>query len=387
MTDITPVSPHNEIEVNRVRTETTLQYENAINPRSAFHVYPEGEHHKFISPVIDPGRERWCGPSQKEQKVKRLQKQERKKSGLPPVEPDDTAFFLHQPYLSFHAPPRVLYTGSSKYTANPVVLIHDGCFWRDYKLQLGQSISQPGVIDPRGVVSWRHNGGDKKALKDDEHKLKGYKVRGWRLWGETGKKYVHTVRANRKAGKGTDPDVLEVKGLESEKPAVAEEVIHLRWISPLSRHTRCYHFHYLGIDFYWKGTASVRESRACGLFLRFNHLKLVARLPIVNGKRYGQDELCLGKYTCSIAARKSGTLEFFDETILRLVDAHAPSMLDSSSDEGQLEENMRNERVLKLRKSTLYQVFMATATCMIRNEKEKRHTLLELLIVAAEGGG
>ncbi|KAJ5062646.1 hypothetical protein J3E74DRAFT_416543 [Bipolaris maydis] len=387
MTDVTPVSPLDEIEVNRVRTETTLQSENATNPRSTFHVYAKHECHKCISPVIDPGKERWCGPNQKEQKARRLKKQERKKSGLPPVEPDDNAFFMHQPYLSFHVPPRVLYTGNSKYTAKPAVLIHDGCFWRDYKLQLGPAISQPGVIDPRGVVSWRHNGGDKKALKADEHKLKGYKVRGWRLWGETGKKYVHTVRANRKAGKGTDPDVLEVKGVEFEKPAVAEEVVHLRWMSPLSRHTRYYHFHYMDIDFYWKGTASVSESRACGLFLRFNHLKLVARLPIVDDKKHEQGEPCLGKYTCSIAAKKNGTLEFFDDAILRLVDAYAPSMLGLSSGEGQLEENMKNERVLRLRKSTLYQVFMATATCMIRSEKEKRHTLLELLTVAAEGGG
>jgi hypothetical protein len=50
------------------------------------------------------------------------------------------------------------------------------------------------VVDPRGVVGWRHHGGDKGALKDDDRKLKGYKTRTRRLWGETGKEYVHDVK-------------------------------------------------------------------------------------------------------------------------------------------------------------------------------------------------
>jgi hypothetical protein len=381
------VSPLDYLNITRIPTEATLQPEKGIIPRSVYHVYEKHECHKSISPVVDPTKERWSGPSRKEQKAKRLRKQERKDSGLPPVEPDDTAFFMHRPYLAFHAPPRVLYTGNSKYTAKPAVLIHDGCFWTKYKLQLGPSISQPGVIDPRGVVAWRHNGGDKKALKADDHKLKGYKVRGWRLWGETGKAYVHAVKAKRETGKGPDPDVLGVEDSESERPAVAEDVVCLRWLNPLSRHTRCYHFHYMGIDFYWKGTASVSESRACGLLLRFNHLKLVARLPFMDGKEHEQDELCLGKYTCSIASQKNGTLEFFDVAILHLIDEHAPSMLQLSSEKKQLEEDAETERALRVRKSTLYQVFVATAMCMIRSEKEKRHKLLELLAAIAEGGG
>lgn len=381
--NITPTSSIEENEIAGNPTEATLQSEKAIKPQSTYHIYEENPLDKCISPVIDPAREKWFGPSPKEQKIKRLQKKERKSSGLPPVEPNDTAFYMHQPYLSFHMPPQVLYMGNSKYTAKPAVLIHEGCFWKKYKLQLGPSISRPGVIDPRGVVSWRHNGGDKKALKADDHKLKGYRVRGWRLWGETGKAYVHAVKANRAAGKGPDPDVFDSK---SENPAVAEEVVYLRWMSPLSRHTRCYHFHYMGLDFYWKGTASVRESRACGLLLRFNHLKLIARLPIADDKKREEDELCLGRYTCSIACKKSGTLEFFDTAILHLIDEYTLSVLDLSSEEGP-EEDAETEKFLKLRKSRLYQVFVATAMCMIKSEKEKRHKLMELILSAAEGGG
>jgi hypothetical protein len=301
------------------------------------------------------------------------------------VEPDNNAFFLHRPYLAFHVPPRVLYMGNSKHTAQPAVLIHEGCFWKEYKLQLLPPI--PGIIDPRGVVCWRHNGGDKKALKLDDHKFKGYKVRTWRLWGETGKDYVHSVKSTRDTGDGLDPDVIREQNVRSGEPATADEVVYLRWTNPLSRRTRRYHFHYAGIDFLWKGTGSVKESRACGLLLRFNHLKLVAQVPATEQKRQEPAELCLGTYTSSVAREKNGTLEFFDATIMRLVDEYAPSML--SEIEGGLEEEDKDtERVLRMRRSTLYQVFVATAMCMIKSEKEKRHTLLDLLLTGAtEGGG
>jgi hypothetical protein len=334
-------------------------------------------------------KERRSGPTVKQQKAKRKEKKERMDSGLPRIDPDDDAFFLHRPYLAFHVPPRVLYMGNSKRNAKPVVLIHEGCFWREYKLQLGPSISKPGVLDPRGVVAWRHNGGDEKALKADDHKLKGYKVRTWRLWGETGKEYVHTVKANRDAGEGLDPVVLEEPGFKPERPATAEEVVYLRWMSPLSRHTRCYHFQYAGIDFYWKGTGSVKETRFCGFFLRFNHLKLVAKLPGAKSEKEKEPtEVILGTYTSSVAKMKNGTLEFDDAAILRLIDENAPFMLARPSAGEQLtEEETEVARALRLRRSTMYQVFVATAMCMIKAEKEKRHTLLDLVINAAEQGG
>jgi hypothetical protein len=52
------------------------------------------------------------------------------------------------------------------------------------------------------------------------------------------------------------------------------------------------------------------------------------------------------------------------------------------------EEEEDTARILRMKRSTLYQVFVATAMCMIKSEKEKRHTLLDLLIAAiTEGGG
>jgi hypothetical protein len=385
----TPVPSLESIQVTRLPTEDGLEPSLDIEQRSTFHVYQKHECHKSISPTTDPLKERRSGPTVKQQKAKRKEKKERMDSGLPRIDPDDDAFFLHRPYLAFHVPPRVLYMGNSKHNAKPVVLIHDGCFWREYKLQLGPSISKPGVLDPRGVVAWRHNGGDEKALKADDHKLKGYKVRTWRLWGETGKEYVHTVKANRDAGEGLDPVVLEEPGFKPERPATAEEVVYLRWMSPLSRHTRCYHFQYAGIDFYWKGTGSVKETRFCGFFLRFNHLKLVAKLPGAKSEKEKEPtEVILGTYTSSVAKMKNGTLEFDDAAILRLIDENAPFMLARPSAGEQLtEEETGVARALRLRRSTMYQVFVATAMCMIKAEKEKRHTLLDLVINAAEQGG
>ena len=272
------------------------------------------------------------------------------------------------------------------------MLIHQGCFWREYKLQLGPSIGKPGVLDPRGVVAWKHNGGDKKALRADDRKLKGYRVRTWRLWGETGKEYVKSVKETRETGDGIDPDVLEVKAESTETPATADETVSLRWTSPLSLSTRHYHFHYRGIDFAWKGTGTVRESRRCGMFLCFNHLKLVAKVPLSSDEKHNEVlEVCLGKFTSSVAKQKNGTLELFDATILRLLEEYMPSMLvrDPFEDEvsgvaGQ-EDEARN--IAWLKKTTLYQVIIATAMCMIMSEKEKRHTLIDFILQAGEGGG
>jgi hypothetical protein len=212
-------------------------------------------------------------------------------------------------------------------------------------------------------------------------------VRTWRLWGETGKKYVHAVKAVRKTGEGLDPDMIPGSAVGSEKPATADEVVHLRWTNPLSRHTRCYHFQYAGIDFFWKGTSSVKESRRCGIMLRFNHLKLVARLPGTEEKGEQRDEVCLGTYTSSVASTKSGVLELFDAVILRLIDAHAPTMLARIEEEAD-EEETDSARILRVKRGRLYQVLVATAMCMIKSEKEKRHTLMDLILaIATEGGG
>jgi hypothetical protein len=357
---------------------------------STYHIYSVHPCHKLITPTSDPSKDRRGGPTLKEQKEHRKDTLSRKTIGLPPIDPDENAFFLHKPYLAFHMPPYVLYLGNSRHVNTPAVLIYQSCFWRSYRVQLGPALAQPGVLDPRGVIAWKHNGGDKKALDFDARKLKGYKVRTWRLWGETGREYVHGVKKIRQVGKGQDPDVVS----EDFESARADEVMYLRWISPFSRNTRKYHFHYQGVDFYWKGTGTVKESRTCGMFLRYNHLKLVARsLLSGNEKDNEQREICLGKFTSSVAKQKSGVLKLYDHGILRLVDGHEPAVLEESFVEECKEsrpvvaEDDSEAKISRLKKSALYQVIMATAVCMIMGEKEKRHTLMDVILGLAEGGG
>jgi hypothetical protein len=244
-------------------------------------------------------------------------------------------------------------------------------------------------LDPRGVVSWRHNG----DTKGDEHALKGYKVRGWRLWGEAGKAYVHGIKASRLNGTTDDPDIPPPRTFS---PARASEVVYLRWTSPFSRHTRTYHFRFRGLDFIWKGTGTVKETRRCGAWLRFNHLKLVVRVPLNEEKKGNGEEsveVCIAKFTSSVAKVKGGVLEVYDGVILRLCEEGSMGLLDlsprSEDEKGTaavMEDDME-KRLSQLKKSTLYQLIMATALCMISSEKEKRHTLIDFLLQAAEGGG
>lgn len=375
----------------------TMTFASSESSGSAYHIYHRCELHKSISPVVDPSKERFWGPTPKETRQDRERRKLEKTTTVSEViDGSNAKFFLNQPYLAFHTPPAVLYNGTNRYSGKPLVLIHAYAFWRKWKMQLGPSIATTGVIDPRGVVCWRHNGGDKNALKSDDRKLKGYKVRTWRLWCEHGKEYVKSVKAMRKAGGGPDPDVIEEQ--RKDVPARADEVVYLKWMSPLSRHTRRYHFQYAGIDFYWKGTGSVMERRACGFLVKYNHLKLVAMVPDISekdggdGLGKGMAEVCLGKYTSSIAAKKSGTLELFDAPIWHLINEHVPSAMAqvqaemAGGEEEKEDEDDEEGRIAAMKKTFLYQVIVATAMCMIHGEKEKREVVKAILVELISSG-
>lgn len=369
------------IQVTRLPTsasESTAQ----DDAHSTLHIYPHKDRHTHIKPTKDLSKESSWG------KAARKARKEHKENGnvLEVSESADGegAFFLHSPYLAFHDPPKVLYMGADR-NATPIMLIHGGAFWRKYKLQLGSSIGTPGVIDPRGVVCWKHNGGDKHDLKADDKKLKGYKVRTWRLWGETGKAYVHGTKANRKAGIRPDPDVLDDLGYGEDgeiiEPARAEEVVYLKWERPFSRHTRRYHFQYAGVDFYWKGTGTVKKSGSCGFFVRFNHLKLVAKIPVAAASKKDRPEVCLAKYTCSLSGGKCGKLDIFDTALLRLAEEYVQPIGEIGIEQ---EEAVK---IARLKKTLLYQIVIATGLCMVSAEKEKRKAVWEWLQEAGEGAG
>ncbi|KAF2626262.1 hypothetical protein BU25DRAFT_104302 [Macroventuria anomochaeta] len=428
--DKTFIKPSDSIKIDITRLPADKDELEDTTPattgpsRTALHIYFEPTcGHKLITPTLSPSQERRWGPSPKQQKARRIAKKEAKKlretnrvspssltpPGPPPlpvstepVQAEEGSYFLHTPYVSFHLPPSVLYVGSERYApSRPVALVHGGWFWRSYKIQLGPSLAISGVIDPRGVVSYQHNGGDKKTLQRNEahgdgRMLKGYKVRGWRLWGETGKSYVHTIRSNRKAGISfDDPDIENKHGEGRTREKVkADEVVYLRWTTPLSRQTRCYTFQYRGIEFQWKGTGTVSEGRRCGWLLRFCHLKLVAQIPFNSkphaGKEDGMREVCLAKYTSSIATEKSGALEIFDSVVLRFVQDCVPGLLVKEvlgEEKGVDGDGDEEDKIARLKGGVLYQVIVATVLCMVNAEKEKRHTLIDLIIGAGENAG
>lgn len=391
---------------------------SAWKKHTTFHIYTDRDcGHKAITPIPSPSQERRFGPTVREQKARRIAQKEARKlrstteafrlpfrpsdTGSPLVLPDsipEDTYYSHTPYLSFHIPPSILYTGVDRHAPSvPVALIHTACFWREYKIQLGPSLALPGVVDPRGVVSWRHNGGSKRDLREDEkshdgRKLKGYRVRGWRLWGETGKEYVHSVKHKREEGLvSDDPDIEH----EVDKDGVgvkvhAEEVVWLRWSSPFSRDTRRYTFWFKGVEFQWRGTGTVSEERKCGWMLRFCHLKLVARVPVDPEEDRGvSQEICLGKYTCSIAAEKSGSLEVFDHAVLAFVQQSMPGLLATGRADGEKTKMLEDDeaKTKRLKKGIFYQVIIATALCVAKAEKEKRHTIIDLLLCAGENAG
>jgi hypothetical protein len=374
-----------QIDITRLPTSNSSC---TLSTHTTYHIYHIKDRHTPISTCANAPKDRHFGLSLSEQKA-RLKSEKACETSANKITPN---FFLHKPNLAFHKPPYVLYAWPSEHSVCPTVLIHSSCFWRSYKIQLGPSIAEPGVLDPRGVVSWKHNGGDKQTLKCDEKLLKGYKVRSWRLWGDSGKSYIRSINTLRKQPNGNangnaDPDIIPPNPSNLDfTPARANEVVHLTWTSPFSRHTRRYHFSFRGTDFYWKGTGTVHESRRCGMFLRFNHLKLVVKVPEEEGH-----EVCLGKYTSSVARKKSGVLELFDGAMVRFDEEYALGLLDRGSEDaetedGLVENNGENKRA-RLKKSMWYQVSVATAICMVASEKEKRHTLIDLLMHAAEGGG
>jgi hypothetical protein len=339
------------------------------------------------------------------------------------VEFSSEAYYLHSPYISFHCPPRVLRRGGNKH-APPICLLHNSFLWRRWRLQFGDILSQKGVIDPRGAISWDYN-----EDSNSDEALKGYKVRSWRLWGESGKKYHQQVNLERQQSNLQDeePSLVQVKSAPadpgSEKhhlvqppPAKADltldvqsdivssqeasngpiQAITLHWESPFSKATRRYSFRFGEIDFYWKGTGTVKHEGSWSWIVRFNHLKLVARLPAplqspVEGQASPSSddpsvELILARYTSSPWQEKCGELEVFDSVVRRFVQSRfnpielAPEKLQ--------ECDMNEAELDELRKTRLYDLIMATTLCMVIGERQKRETLREVIqLLAAEGGG
>jgi hypothetical protein len=359
-------------QVNNLPSAASNQ-DTSTTVRTTYHIYHEKNRHRRIQTTIDLDLE-------SPRSAARCAAKEKVQTRTVDETDASQSFFFHKPYLAFHSPPLVLHAGSTKH-GPPVLLIHSSAFWRKYKIQYGDSLAAADVLDPRGVVAFSHHGGNKPdQLKADDTKLKGYKVRTWRLWGESGKDYVRQVREERKHGRKRESGPQRS---ECGDPVRADGVVYLKWSNPFSLCTRQYHFHYASIDFYWKGTSSVKKRGFFGMFVRFNHLKIVAAIhvpsPVETGAEPAVREVCLGRYVSSVSKKKCGRLELYDGVIARLVEEH------SGKKDGEQERG--RDETLERRKVCLVRIIVATAICMIAAEKEKREAVGQWLEHAGEGGG
>ena len=170
-----------------------------------------------------------------------------------------------------------------------------------------------------------------------------------------------------------------------------------------SHKTRLYRFEHAGLDFYWKGTGTVKETKTCGWFMRFHHLKLCVRVPIVatsddsgpvkravsrgsilspfRGKSAGFREVCLAKYTSSICAKKAGVLEIYDDVIHRL------SLDGVIGMDSEKRRELETAGIIGVKNLRLYDIIVASAMCMMIGEWQKRMVIIAILAAGGEGGG
>lgn len=279
-------------------------------------------------------------------------------------------YFLHLPTVYGHCPPYTLRRGGTK-AAPTCCLLSCSAAWRTWKLEFGDVLAQPGVVDGRGVVNAAYG-----SKKGEEGTLMGYGVRKKRWWGESGKAW-HVAQAAA-LSKSSDDAIAG----EKIKP---DEIVLLKWTAPLSLRAREYSFSWRGFSFVWKGTGrDVQLSKKFwGPFVRYNHLKLVVLMPGRGNE--GGGEAVLARYTCVVGQRKAGRLEVCSagvDVLLNLLD-------DTKIEKAPLSTGMEDASIDDAANTAqcLVDVVMGTAMCMIIGEFAKRKVLLEVLLALAEGGG
>ncbi|EAW15028.1 uncharacterized protein ACLA_004420 [Aspergillus clavatus NRRL 1] len=289
----------------------------------------------------------------------KTQKRRQKKQKEDPSSLEDPAgYYVHRPYLSFHHPPRTLHHTASR-DGDSICLIHSYSCWRRWRLQFGPAIAT--AIDPRGVVKWQHRTHvDNKVHGDCD--LKGYKVRCWRLWGESGKQYHRDVNAKRNQGHDSEDDQACHEQLQ------ATDTFQMAWSTPFSKQTRKYKFSYSGIEFAWKGTKNLPgDSKWPRRLMPWHHLKLVAQLPCKMAK-HELNEVVIAQFTCSAEADEYGSLIVLDSQLCMVLG------LDT------VPQSMIEERAKGTAFAKIHDVIVATAICMIVGEWQKRKTIVSLVI-------
>ncbi|KAJ5371727.1 hypothetical protein N7517_003733, partial [Penicillium concentricum] len=231
-------------------------------------------------------------------------------------------------------------------------MCHCGGFWRNWTIQSGDNLQD--VIDPRGVVEWECRSNPNNTTLNDDRALKGYKVRTWRVWGESGKEYHRQVNARGKAEKGEFAD-RKKKGKALDDAPV--EIENMENVTEVGKHD---------LEYSQTGCSSPPYSAA-------PHTAILQPAVAKEAVRIRQHRV----FTPSFVCRKFGQLWIFDSAVSKLLDEdHSPAWNEQAA-----ASELRN-----VRKTRLYELIMTTAMCMIIGEREKRNTLLLLLIIAAAGG-
>ncbi|GFF52664.1 hypothetical protein IFM46972_09588 [Aspergillus udagawae] len=315
---------------------------------STYYMYRELNDHMLITTTQQP----------------KTKKERRKKQKEDPSSVQNpSGYFVHRPYLSFAHAPRTLRDGGSK-DGRTICLIHSFGGWRRWRLQFGRDLGD--AIDPRGVVPWqRRTNADNSVQADDD--LKGYRVRSWRLWGESGKAYHRDVNSKRKQGKWTEHDPT------AHRPLRATEACQLTWSAPFSKRTREYAFSYEGIDFVWKGTKDLpADCKSAIRWMPVHHLKLVAILPAKGAVE--TEEVVVAYFVCSAEADEYGTLVVQDSKICEVFGID------------EMPEDMALARAKGSRPARVHDTILATAVCMIIGEWQKRKTAVSVIFALIFAG-
>lgn len=331
---------------------------------SEYHVYHELQQNICITPFLD---------KKKEFGYKRNRRQHREEAenyeNFHRRSDESNSYFLHQPKLLFRDPPRVLRRGSHR-NGDPICMIHSSLFWGHWNVQFRDHLGD--IIDPRGMVPFENRTRPDNSTTGDNCALKGYKVRTWRFWGESGRAYHQRVNARRRMQQEEGQEVIS-----TFEPTLADQAVQLTWSSPFANPRR-YEFQYAGIHFAWKGTRDLPvDNRLEKLLMPLNHLKLVAEVP-------GGNSYMLALFSSAINSEKCGRLWVFDSVISKLLDEAGISYLEVQPRSG--EGCTVSESEPDIRATRLYELIMATSMCMIIGEKEKRLTIYFMLLLIMVAG-
>lgn len=194
-------------------------------------------------------------------------------------------------------------------------------------------------------------------------------------------------------GKTADEDALR-KRLKKRKGKDDRSVTELVWHKAFSKKVRQYDFTLGNLDFCWKGTSTVTGTGFWKNWLRYNHLKLVARIPLADHPKdvaicdSGFREIVLAKYTSSSKYIKAGALEMYDDVINHVWREYVlPQERQEGKGTKEKEEGSfkygRSPATVK--ETRFWDTLVATGMCMVVGEWQKRETVRQIIAALASG--